>query len=300
MDLDLRLVRAFVAVAEERHFGRAAERLYVAQPALSRQVRRLERQLGSRLLDRTSRSVALTEAGHRFLVDSKALLAAADVAVSKVSGDPTLTVGFMAGLSPGPAVLDLRARHPDVRVHLRWVDWSDQARWLLEGHGDVLLGRSPIQGAGLQVERLYDEPRVLLLPADHRLADKDRVSILDVAGEPMVRHAGPAAGEWDAYWAVDPRPDGSRAVWGPVVTRPEEKLEHVASGQGLTVLPASTAEILVRPDVRAVPLVDVSPATVVLAWPAAGVSSPLTREFVDLARRLVAPPGGSEQDPVSP
>lgn len=100
VDLDLRLVRAFVAVADERHFGRAARLLHSAQPAVSRQVRRLESQLGVRLLDRTSRSVELTEPGRTFLADARDLLASADAALRRVRPERGLTVGFLAAIFP--------------------------------------------------------------------------------------------------------------------------------------------------------------------------------------------------------
>jgi len=291
VDLDLRLVRAFVAVADERHFGRAAERLHLAQPAVSRQVRRLEAQLGARLLDRTSRSVALTDEGRGFLDDARGLLAAADAAVRRLAGARSLTVGFLPGLTPTPAVRALRRAHPGVPVAVRRVEWSDQGAALRDGRVDVVVGRLPLDGAGLCVEALYDEPRILLLPADHPLAGKEQVSILDVAGEPMVRHTGPGAEAWDAYWATDPRPDGSRATWGPVVRGVEEKLEQVAAGQALTVLPLSAGTAYVRPDVRTVRLTDVPDATVVLAWPDAPRPSPLRDAFLAAARATLAAPG---------
>jgi DNA-binding transcriptional LysR family regulator len=281
VDLDLRLVRAFVAVAEERHFGRAAAALHVAQPALSRQVRRLEAQLGVRLLDRTSRSVELTGAGGAFLPDARRLLAAADAAVRRFR-DGTLRVGFMPGLQPTAAVRAVRGRHPDVEVELRRLDWEEQVPALREGLIDVLLGRLPLDGDGLCVEHLYEEPRVVLLPADHPLAGKEDISVQDIAGEPMVRHAATPT-VWDVYWAVDP-PGGDGVVWGPVVRGLEEKLEQVATGQAVTILPRSLGTAHSREDVRFVELRDAPPSHVVMAWRDDGRAGPLRAAFLAAAR----------------
>lgn len=287
MDLDLRLVRAFVAVADERHFGRAARHLHVAQPAVSRQVRRLEAQLGTRLLERTSRSVGLTADGAAFLADARALLGSADAALRRLREARVLTVGFLPGIVPTPAVRVLRERHPGVRVDVRSLASSDQAGALREGRVDVCLGRLPLEGGdGLCVESLYDEPRIALLPLDHRLAGRPGVGVAELAGEPMVRHADqPTAA--DAYCAMDPRPDGSRAVWGPVVSGLDEKLEQVAAGQAVTVLPRSVAASHAHPGVCAVPLVDAPPSTVVLAWLDDRRPAALRASFLDAARRTL-------------
>src|ERR1700754_3507932 len=126
IDLDLRLVGYFVVVAEQRHFGRAAATLRVAQPSLSRQIRRLEQQVGARLLDRTPRGTRLTEAGETFLPQARELLRTAARAVASVrsaAGHGPFTVGYITSLIVTPAVRELRRRHPeaDVRtVHLSW------------------------------------------------------------------------------------------------------------------------------------------------------------------------------------
>lgn len=288
MDLDLRLVRAFVAVADEGHFGRAARHLHVAQPAVSRQVRRLEAQLGTRLLDRTSRSVAVTAAGSAFLPDARVLLAAADAALRRLRQERVLTVGFLPGIVPTPAVRAFRRQHPDMPVDVRRLEGSDQAAALRERRVDVCLGRLPMDREGLCVEALYDEPRVALLAADHRLASAPRVHLAELAGEPMVRHADlPSVS--DAYWAMDPRLDGSRVVWGPVVTGLEEKLEQVAAGQAVTILPRSMAMTYTRDDVCVVPLADAPPSTVVLAWTDDHRLAPLRASFLEMARGTLTP-----------
>ena len=135
-DLDLRLVRYFTVVADHRHFGRAAAALLIAQPSLSRQIRRLEQQLGVRLLDRTPHGTQLTEAGEVFLPRAKALLrsAAQAAAAARAAAQPSrITIGYTVSIIVTPAVRDLRRRHPDADVHTLHLDWNEPREALL-GH----------------------------------------------------------------------------------------------------------------------------------------------------------------------
>ncbi|MFF7048241.1 LysR family transcriptional regulator [Streptomyces griseorubiginosus] len=263
-DLDLRLVRYFTAVAEHRHFGRAAEALHITQPSLSRQIRRLEQQLGARLLERTPQGSRLTEAGEVFLPRAKALLRSAGqaAALTRAAAEPSrITVGYTAGIIVTPAVRELRVRFPDADVSSVHVDWGDRRTALADHKVDALVTRLPFPTDGAHVTVLYDEPRVLLLPAGHHLAGQESVTLDDIADEPMIRVADP---DWNAYWRIDPRPDGSPAPDGPLVTALEDKFELVASGQALAIM-ASPRPGALRPDLTVVPLEGVDPAHVVLA-----------------------------------
>src|SRR5438270_7705001 len=126
MDLDLRKLRYFAEVAEQLHFGRAAERLHITQPVLSRQISQLERELGASLLVRSSRDVALTEAGRQLLEEARFLLATADATRRRVRdadrGTPSVTIGFMAGIPVNPVIQAFQTRHPEVAVELRRLD----------------------------------------------------------------------------------------------------------------------------------------------------------------------------------
>src|SRR5688572_21913048 len=126
--LDLRRLRYFVAVAEELHFGRAAERLYIAQPVLSRQIRKLEQELGTDLLVRTSRNVALTPAGTRLLEEARSLLTAAEVSQRRIRDiirdQAVLTVGFFIGDDFTSARDSFAAEHPDVQLNLLRIYWN--------------------------------------------------------------------------------------------------------------------------------------------------------------------------------
>ena len=285
-DLDLRLVRYFTVVAEHRHFGRAAEALRVAQPSLSRQIRHLEQQLGARLLDRTPQGSRLTEAGEVFLPLARALLRSADQAAARTraAAQPSrITIGYTIGLIVTPAVRQLRREHPDADVQTLHLDWNQPREALLDHRVDAVVTRLPIRTGGLHVTVLYDEPRVLLVPLDHRLAGKESVSIDDIADEPIPRLPDPA---WNAYWRIDPRPDGSPAPDGPLVEAIEDKNELIAAGQAVAVIPAGVASGSPRPDLTTIPLDGVEPSHVVLAT-RAGDRGRLVAAFRKCAQALL-------------
>jgi len=266
VDLDLRLVHCFTVVAEHRHFGRAAEALHVTQPSLSRQIRRLEQQLGARLLDRTPQGSRLTEAGEVFLPQARTLLrtAAEAIARTRAAAQPSrITVGYTIGLIVTPAVREMRHRHPDVEVRTQHVAWHEVRAALLEHRVDALVTRLPFPTDKLHVTVLYDEPRVVVVSLDHRLAGKESVTLDDIADEPLprLRESDPA---WSAYWRIDPRPDGRPAPDGPVIDALEDKFELVAAGQAVTISAGLNIKAL-RPDLTAIPLDGVEPAHVVLA-----------------------------------
>jgi DNA-binding transcriptional LysR family regulator len=264
-DLDLRLVRYFTAVAEHRHFGRAAASLRIAQPSLSRQIRRLEQQLGARLLDRTQQGTRLTEAGEVLLPRARALLRSAGqaAAATRAAAQPSrITIGYTPGLIVTPAVRNLRHRHPDADVQTLHLEWNEPRKALLDHRVDAAVTRLPIRTDGLHVTILYDEPRQLLVSLDHRLAGKESVTLDDIAGEPIPRFPDPA---WNAYWRIDPRPDGSPAPDGPLVDAIEDKLELIAGGQAVAIVPGGRPADRPRPDLTTIPLHGVEPSHVVLA-----------------------------------
>jgi DNA-binding transcriptional LysR family regulator len=289
-DLDLRLVRYFVAVADHRHFGRAAAALRVAQPSLSRQIRRLEQQLGARLLDRTPQGTQLTEAGEAFLPSAKALLRSAvrAAAQTRAAAQPSrITVGYTTGLIITPAVREMRRQHPDAEVNAIHLDWTEARQSLLDHRVDAVVTRLPFPTDQLHVTILYDEPRVLIVPQDHRLAGKESITIDDIADEPMpqIRDSDPA---WNAFWRIDPRPDGRRAPGGPFIEAIEDKFEVIAAGQAVAISPGSHISAL-RPDLTTIPLEGVEPSHVVVAC-RADDRSRLVAAFRKLAgQHLTAP-----------
>ncbi|MEV4177670.1 LysR substrate-binding domain-containing protein [Nonomuraea sp. NPDC049709] len=286
-DLDLRLVRYFTAVAEHRHFGRAAEALHITQPSLSRQIRGLERQLGARLLDRTPQGTRLTEAGEVFLPRAKTLLrsAAQAAAQTRAAARPSrITIGYTAGLIVTPAVRELRRLHPDADVRTSHVAWNEPRPALLDYRVDAVVTRLPLAPDGLDVTILYDEPRMLLLSRDHRLAGRTSVTLDDIADEPLPRLADPDPA-WEAYWRIDPRPDGRPAPDGPLIAGIEDKFEPIAAGEAVAIA-AGPIFVNLRPDLISIPLEGVEPSHVVLAT-RAGDRNRLVAAFRKSARALL-------------
>ncbi|MFE9865038.1 LysR substrate-binding domain-containing protein [Streptomyces sp. NPDC005506] len=286
VDLDLRLVRYFTVVAEHGNFHRAAAALHVAQPSLSRQIQRLEDRLGVRLLDRTSRGSTLTEAGRVFLPQAEALLRCAESAAAQaraVAVPGAVTIGYAGGLIVTPAVRELRRRCPDAEVRTLHLDWNDVHPALLDHRVDVVIAREPFPSGQLRVAVLYQEPRVLLVPKTHRLAGKESITLDDFADEPLVRYADAT---YDAFWSIEPRPDGRPAPDGPLVEAHEDKLEAIAGGRALALAPANSAiggNSTLRRDLTAIPVDGIEPCNVAIAT-RGGESSGLVTAFFESAR----------------
>ena len=191
MDLDLRKLRYFVAVAEHLNFGRAAEDLHIAQPVLSRQIRALEQELKAGLFVRGPRGTELTAAGQVLLEDARRLLPAADAARRRVldaaASRTTFTVGFAPGLIVTDVVREFGRRRPELAVEVFRTSWYDQTTVIFDGQVDVGYLRRPFDPQGLGIEPLLAEPRVVSLPVSHRLAGKESVSVTDLAGEHLLQ-----------------------------------------------------------------------------------------------------------------
>lgn len=306
--MELRQLRYLVAIADAGNLGRAAERLYVSQPALSYALRKLESELGVRLFDRHAGGVAATAAGRDVVDEARLLIQQADrVAAAaerhRLGRTGVLRVGFEAS---GAGELTTRARaefarrHPGARVEPKRFDWGEEAAALRDGRADVSFVWLPADLAGLHAEVVHVEPRVVGLPAGHPLARRAGISVLEVNTEPLMwTERAPRA--WVDWWAVNPRPDGSEPRWGPTNDNVEEMLETVAEGAAICFAPTSMARYYARPDLAWVPLTDVEPLRVALAW-AEGAQDPLVRGFVRVVRDLAdpdvrAPASGSDPDP---
>ncbi|ACL61837.1 LysR substrate-binding domain-containing protein [Methylobacterium nodulans] len=195
--LDFSQIRCFVAVAEELHFGRAAARLSMTQPPLSRQIQVLERILDVQLLERSSRSVRLTAAGRSFLPEAVRILrlseAAAHVTRQVAAGKAgTLKLSFTAASAydflPN-LVTACRAALPDVTLSLREMVTKDQIEELLAGRIDAALVRPPVTHPDLDAVRARAEPLVAALPADHPLAGRETLALADFDGMPFIAYA---------------------------------------------------------------------------------------------------------------
>jgi DNA-binding transcriptional LysR family regulator len=286
VDVDLRKLRYFLAVAEELHFGRAAERLHIAQPVLSRQIRALEHELGAELFLRDRRSTALTPAGEQLAQEARPLLANAEALLRRVrascEGVTRFTVAFMPGITLTPAVRPLRERHPGLDVRMLRTGWHDQAEVLHDGRADVGIVRLPIDPAGLEIRPLFTEPRVAVVASAHRLAGKEAVHLADLAADHLLQDPD-LVPEWRDI-AVELRTGPRRPA--SVHYSVEEKLELVAGGQGIAVIPASTANFYTRPGIEAITIEDLGPNQVAAAWPI-GRTTALVREFVEAASAVL-------------
>ena len=262
--METRELRYFVAVAEELHFGRAARRLGMAQPPLSRAIGRLERRLGVQLLVRTSRSVALTEAGSVLLREGRAALDAVAAAESRTrraaaTPEPGLVLVAKAGASGEllAELLDAYAAEPgaaDVEVLLCGV--GEQERLLREGRADVALLQRPFDAAaGFDTEELHTEGRIAVLPERHPLAARAELRLAEVAALP------------DLPMPRWPRSDGTYAEGpGPAVRDTAQLYQLIALGRAAAVLPESCRGQL-RAGLAAVSVPDAPPVTTVIAWP---------------------------------
>ncbi|MFD0688898.1 LysR family transcriptional regulator [Actinomadura fibrosa] len=292
--MELRQLRYLVAIADEGNLGRAAASLYVSQPALSYALRRLESELGVRLFDRHAGGVTATPAGADVIAEARRALRQADRVTAAAerhrrAETGVLRVGFEA---TGAGELTTRARaafaraHPGVRVEPKRFDWGGETAALRDGLVDVAFVWLPADLDGLHAEVVHTEPRVVGLPSGHPLAGDGGVSILDVKDEPLLwTERAPRA--WVDWWAVNPRPDGSEPKWGPTNDNVEEMLEQVAEGTAICFGPSSMAHYYTRPDLAWVPLTDVEPLRVALAWPR-GADGPLVRSFAEIVRDLAA------------
>ncbi|MEU4410315.1 LysR family transcriptional regulator [Streptosporangium sp. NPDC023963] len=282
--METRELRYFVAVAEELHFGRAARRLGMAQPPLSRAIQQLERRLGAALLDRTSRTVTLTEAGSVLLAESRAALAAVDAAERRTrraaltaTGGPGLILAAKAGASSEllAKLLGLYAAEPGATpVEVTLCGPGEQERLLREGRADVALLHRPFDStAGFDTEELSTESQVVVLPAGHPLTLRAHVHLADITALP-----GLPLPRW-------PAPDGTYPPGpGPQVRDHTQLLQTVALGRACTILPESCRNQL-HDDLAAVPVLDAPTVTTVIAWPPHSRSRAVA-DLIRIAARL--------------
>ncbi len=275
--VDLRSLRYFLAVAEERHVGRAARRLHMTQPPLSRAIRQLEDELGATLFERTPKGVSLTPAGTVLYDEAGALLGQADRIRSRVTtaaGAATLAVGTLADAAEhigGRLVPLFRARHPHVNVSIHESDLGDPTAGLRTGLVDVALTRTPFDDTGISTHVLRSVPVGVVMRDDDPLARRASVSSADLAGRRWVQLPDGTDPVWTAYWTGGAHDDRS-----PVMRTIQECLQAVLWNRTSALAPIDQP---LPGGLIAVPFADRPPSELVVAWPKSE-RSPLVRSFV--------------------
>jgi DNA-binding transcriptional LysR family regulator len=285
---EIRQLRYVLAVAEHGSLSRAAVELHLSQSALSETLRKLELELGVELFTRGGRGVTPTPAGEALLRAGGEAVRAFDAALDAARGQTSrLRVGFEAagaGRISTQARARFLARFPHVRVEPRRYEWGGEVAALRDGECDVAFVWLPADLTGLRSEPVASEPRFAGLACAHPLAGREALRIDELDDEPIM-WTRRAPRYWVDWWAVNPRPSGAEPRWGPENDNVEEMLEQVADGSAYALVGASMTEFYARPDLVWVPITDIDPLRIVLAWRERD-ADPLVAAFADIVREL--------------
>ena len=291
VDVHVRDLRYFLAVATHGSFTRAAEDLYVSQPALSKQVRALERQLRAELFDRGRRDVRLTRAGRELVGHAERIVGAwesARGALAQVT-DCSLVIGMHT--SPGRSLLpEVRARLrrgcPDADFEMRQVPWGDPTGGLADRSTDLAFVWLPLPAPPYRWVTIAREPRLVALSRRHRLAGRRTVSMAELLDEPFLALPESAGALRDHFLALDERGGHPVRIAGTIGDT-EETYEAVAAGVGVCLLAAGNAPIFARGDVVMPEVSDIGPTELVLAWHERQ-RPPLLDAFVSTCQEVLA------------
>ncbi|QHC24744.1 LysR family transcriptional regulator [Streptomyces sp. GS7] len=296
MDAHVRDLRYFLATAEELNFTRAAQRLFISQPALSKQIRQLEDGLRVKLFHRDRRTVTLTAAGTALLPRAREVVQLWDEAQRAVSDAAAaeaavLTLGVSTSVGRGllPAIRARFAeRRPNWQVRVRQISWEDGTAGLADGTADLALLWLPFpEQAAFAVEVVATEPRWVALPAGHRLADSAEIPFAELLDEPFLA-LPESAGELRDYWLAVSERGGRPVRTGAVVASADETFEAVEAGLGVVLLAAGNAALYQRPGVVARPVGGLSPSRLALAWRPDDHRTVL-RDVIEAVRQLPVP-----------
>ena len=281
----------FVTVAEELHFGRAAERLHIAQPSLSHQIRRLEQQLEVTLLNRTSRRVELTPAGCVLLTEGRRLLKQSERAIglTRAAQSEHLTIGFYGSAANAwlPKLLrGFNERRPSVDVSVKDLLLGG-IEDILDGSVDIAFTRLLPGQAGVEVEVIAREPRLVAVPNTHPLSGRASLTFNDLRNESFITNPVIDAQSPPIRWLAEQARHGLPGHVAAEAASVQEILTLVATGRGVSLVPASVADHYPRADVTYVQVTDADPAVVSLAWQH-GAVRPTVDAFIETARDLVS------------
>ncbi|MFJ8996717.1 LysR family transcriptional regulator [Streptomyces sp. NPDC102279] len=270
----LHQLRLFLVLAEELHFGRAAARMFISQPALSQQMRALEQRLDTPLLERRSGTPTLTPAGHALAEQAKEVLAAmtkllqvSDTHAGTVRGRLRIgSLGAEAAMPHARTVLDrLRNRHPHLEVEVLNLNFVEQFDALADGTVDAAFLRAPLPSSFQSIE-LATEPRVICLPADDPLAHEKELTLAQIADRAVVNMPPEVPRQWWDHLTINPRPDGTNVRYGPVVRDTEAMVLAVLQKRAITFLPAAARRLYPRPGLTYVDSPELGNSVSHLAW----------------------------------
>lgn len=293
--IELRHLRYFITVAEELHFGRAAERLHMAQPPLSQQIRQLEAELGFQLFYRTKRTVKLTDAGMVFREESQRLLRQLEQAVQtarQVSRGEVgqLVIGFVSSAAYNvlPEILRaFRAAVPEVSLELHELTTDQQIRWLQEGRMDIGLVRPPVEVEGFRATTIFEEPLVVALPLAHPLALEERVALRSLANEGFILFPRPLApGLYDQIIGLFQQVGFSPDIVQEAIQM-QTIVSLVAAEIGIAIVPVSLQN-LQRPGVVYRPLEEMTPQAAIALIHQSPAPAPSVQRFLEVAQTVLS------------
>ena len=290
--LELRDLRYFLAVAEELNFTRAAERLHLAQQALSSSIRNLEADLGVQLFTRSTRHVALTAGGEALVGGARHVLESAAEALDEVKRVGTgqsgrLIVGFSTAAGSVPKVRDIIRRFsqaaPDVDVRLVEHDFSDPTAGLASGGSQVAFMFNPLPDDRLEAITVFEDLRHVALPADHPLAQRDALTVADLSGLPWLRVPAPDS-VWTRFWFRHPLGEPQT---GAEIRTADEWVPAIEAGRGVAFTMPTVMANFPNTQITTRPVTDLEPGGVLLAW-RQGDRDPIVQAFVASAREAIA------------
>jgi len=292
--VEVRHLQALIAVAEEGTFTDAAIRLGVTQPAVSRLINSFEQLVDNRLIERTTRSVALTDAGLQAYRAAVAAVAAVQAVLDAARGEARpLRLGFAwsaLGRLTTEVLQSWRTQHPLVALEVHRID--ERLAGLIRGGADIAVIRGEIDTAGIVVRPIFREARMAAVPIAHPLATRSGVALLDLIDETVLTTLSGTT-------TLDLWPAGQQPRSTLRVDNIDEWITEIAGGLAVGVTTESTATQHAHPGIRFIPLADAPAVTVNLAWPAQH-RHPATDEFVALVERIVAGAGAGRSGATDP
>ncbi|KRE58578.1 LysR family transcriptional regulator [Arthrobacter sp. Soil736] len=290
--MSLRLLRYFEVLGSELNYRRAAEKLFITQPALSGAIQQLERAIGDRLFDRDTRSVALTKLGREWLPYVRKALAEVDLAreaVAMLVDHAHVRIGYLIGTGADLLfqLLDGADRaFPDITIETVEYDFSDPSAGLASGATDIALLRPPVDVPGLEMAVVAEESWVACLPRSHRLANRSELRIEELLDEPIIV-APQSAGRWRDYWLAADARQGKPPIIAAEAATYEAETTMVARGVGLSFTTSSMVRLYDRPGIQFVPIIDRPISYTAVAWRPERLSTAMRPLMQHMLSRLI-------------